>query len=188
MHETPNVVRTRGYLPHVEGGGYVQHVVFRVLDAMPPESDGVSFDDERARLLAIERWLDTGHGRCPLALEAAADVVVDTLNHFAGARYALHAFVVMPNHVHALVEPFREHALSAIVHSWKSFTAKRINALDGRSGPFWAREWYDRFMRDDAHFHQTMKYIERNPVVAGLCEAPEAWRWSSAARRSAGAR
>lgn len=180
MRETPNKVRTRGYPPHVEGAGYVQHVVFRTADALPESVLDADFPDERARIVAVERWLDAGHGACPLAKPRAAEIVVSALTHFAGARYALHAYAVMPNHVHVLVEPFREKALSEILKSWKIFTARRILPLTGGVSPFWAREWFDRFMRDEEHYRTTIRYIENNPVKAGLCGTPGDWRWSSA--------
>jgi putative DNA methylase len=184
-------VRSRGYLPHVEGAGYVQHVVFWVKDALPAALMDVAFADVRARTLAAERYLDRGFGLCPLSGKVA-EIVDVALRFFEGTRYALHAYVVMPNHVHALVEPFHERALSSIVHSWKSYTAKKILASTGDAGRFWAREWYDRFIRNEAHFFATVRYIERNPVAAGLCAHAEDWPWSSArdevCRRDAGAK
>lgn len=50
----------------------------------------------------------------------------------------------------------------------------------GKNGTFWMREYWDRYMRDADHLRQTVNYIHRNPVKAGLCAAPEDWRWSSA--------
>ena len=176
----PMRMRTRGYLPHYEGGTLIQHVIFRVADALPPEAETAVFDDERARFIAVERWLDAGHGSCPLAQGPAADAVLDTLKFFHGDRYALHAFVVMPSHVHVLIQPLNDHTLSRILFSWKSFTAKRINALLGLSGRVWHREWYDRFIRDAQHYDNTWRYIERNPVAAGLAATAEDWPWSSA--------
>jgi putative transposase len=72
-----------------------------------------------------------------------------------------------------------------VVHSWKSFTAHEINKLTGRSGPVWAVDYFDRFMRDEEHFHATVGYIEQNPVKARLVGSAEEWRFSSARRRVA---
>lgn len=44
----------------------------------------------------------------------------------------------------------------------------------------WMREYWDRFIRDDAHLRATIDYIHRNPVKAGLCREPSDWPWSSA--------
>jgi REP element-mobilizing transposase RayT len=86
----------------------------------------------------------------------------------------------MPNHVHVLITPQASHTLSSILQSWKSFTAKKANAVLGRSGSFWAPEYYDRAIRDEAHYANAVAYFEMNPVNAGLCNEPEQWRFSSA--------
>jgi REP element-mobilizing transposase RayT len=58
--------------------------------------------------------------------------------------------------------------------------------LGGRSGGFWARDYFDRYIRDDAHLAAVVRYVETNPVKAGLVERPEDWPWGSAARRHSG--
>jgi REP element-mobilizing transposase RayT len=102
------------------------------------------------------------------------------LLHFDTVRYRLFAWVVMPNHVHALLQLVPGRPLDRIVHSWKSYTAKQANRLLGRTGPFWAREYFDRVMRDDGHLVKTAAYIETNPVKAGLCASISDWQFSSA--------
>ena len=102
--------------------------------------------------------------------------------HFDGQHYRLLAWVVMPNHVHALLEIGSGYRLDRIVHSWKSYTAKKANRLLARTGSFWAPEYFDRFMRDDEHLARTTAYIEGNPVKAGLCENATDWQFSSAWR------
>jgi REP element-mobilizing transposase RayT len=93
-------------------------------------------------------------------------------------RYELHAFVVMPNHVHLLVTP---HVLAA---KWlgplKGFLAHQANALLGTHGPFWQDESYDHLVRTDAEFDRIQAYIEQNPVKAGLAGTTGEFRWSSA--------
>ena len=66
------------------------------------------------------------------------------------------------------------------MHSWKSYTSHAANKILQRSGDFWFREYFDRFIRDDRHFARAVNYIEENPVKAGLVRTREAWRWSSA--------
>jgi REP element-mobilizing transposase RayT len=94
-------------------------------------------------------------------------------------RYHLHAFVVMPNHVHLLVTP---HVPAA---RWlgplKGFTAHEANRLLGRDGPFWQGESYDHLVRDEEEFRRIQRYIEWNPVKACLAARPEEFPWSSAA-------
>ena len=69
-----------------------------------------------------------------------------------------------------------------MLHSWKSFTAQQANKELKLGGEFWAREYYDRFMRNEQHMAQAIAYIEQNPVKAGLVDKPEAWPFSSASR------
>ena len=114
----------------------------------------------------------------------AAELVENALLHFDGERYRLLAWCVMPNHVHVLFHVEAKDQLRRIVHSWKSYSAHAINEAIGRTCAVWQREYFDRFIRDDAHYFSTVKYIERNPVVAGLVTEAGDWAWSSAARRA----
>ena len=84
--------------------------------------------------------------------------------HFAGQRYDLYAFVVMPNHVHVLFQPFRGCEANAIIASWKSFTSHGINRLLGRSGTVWQKESFDTLVRNERHFHTIIRYIRENDL------------------------
>ena len=85
----------------------------------------------------------------------------------------------MPNHVHAVVQPVAGDSLGGIVQSWKSFTAKAANRLLGREGPFWHKDYFDRYIQDEGHLARTVDYVENNPVKAGLITAAADWPWSS---------
>ena len=74
----------------------------------------------------------------------------------------------MPNHVHVLVRPIGEHTLSQILHSWKSFAAKQINAALGRDGKVWQDESFDNIVRDEAALEKFSFYIQENPARAKL--------------------
>jgi len=132
----------------------------------------------------IEEYLDLGTGEQWLSRPPIAELVEQALLWFDAQRYCLHAWVLMPNHVHVLITPRLGNDLSEILQSWKSFTAKKANELLGRTGAFWQQEYFDRFVRHEQHFEDALKYIEFNPVKAGLCNHPESWRFSSAAWRS----
>jgi putative transposase len=170
--------RSRGYLPHCDERGLVQHIVFGLADALPNAYKGR--DDPVARLTWADREFDAGRGARLLAKAANAEVVQDSLLHADGARYALAAWCVMPTHVHVLVEQFDGHNLAEVVQRWKSFTAHAINKLENRSGPVWRREYFDRFMRSEQQFAWTLAYIENNPVAARLTANPGDWPYSSA--------
>ena len=128
----------------------------------------------------IDRELDAGLGACWLNREDVATLVQNALLHFDKERYRLLAWCIMPNHVHAVIELLQGHRLGSVLHSWKSFTANRANAMVGRSGPFWHDDYFDRFMRNENHLERTISYVEQNPVNAKLVDLPEDWPWSSA--------
>jgi REP element-mobilizing transposase RayT len=98
-------------------------------------------------------------------------------------QYRLHAWVLMPNHVHALLEP--RVALRRFTASLEGVSARNANATLGRVGePFWQDESFDRWIRDSSQFERVRSYIEQNPVKAGLAKKPEDWLWSSARQYS----
>jgi REP element-mobilizing transposase RayT len=158
----------RGYLPHFDSHDLSQHVVFRLFDAVPRDLDGG--DDV----------LDQNHGSAVLRDPGCATFVAETLLFGDRTRYALQAWCVMPNHVHVLIATGAGHELGNIVRSWKVYSTRRINALMARSGQLWATDYFDRFIRNQRHFETTKRYIEMNPVSAGLCASPRDWRFSSA--------
>ena len=176
---------SRGYLPHFDSPERIQHVVFRTADSLPahlrPDVIGVRRLSE-----ALDGLLDLGAGACPLSDVLAATTVEHALLHFDSERYRLLSWCVMPNHVHVLLEQIEGARLADIVKSWKAYTAAVINKHFGSAGRFWARDYFDRFMRDEAHLAQTVAYIENNPVKAGLCNEPSQWRFSSARLRLRG--
>ncbi|MBS1825583.1 MAG: transposase [Acidobacteria bacterium] len=115
-----------------------------------------------------------------LADERVADLVVETIRYGSDALglYELRAWVVMVNHVHVLIRPHVP--LARIMRTIKSFSGRRANLILGRSGPFWMGESYDHWVRGPEELERIVRYIERNPVAAGLVSRPEDWRWSSA--------
>lgn len=98
--------------------------------------------------------------------------------------YDLHAWVVMANHVHHLITPKIDP--SKITHSLKRFTAREASRILGVQGAFWQDESYDRLVRDAEEFKRIARYIEWNPVRAGIVKTPEEYPWSSAGRRQKG--
>src|SRR5690606_18388751 len=87
---------------------------------------------------------------------------------FDGERYELASFVVMPNHVHVLFRPLGGHGLSAIVKSWKGFTAREINQRICRTGALWQDEYWDRLIRNERHYFKVAEDIRENPAKANL--------------------
>ncbi|HZS48873.1 MAG TPA: transposase [Blastocatellia bacterium] len=180
---------SRGYLPHFDMQGLTQTMIFRLFDSMPR----VLLDEwrEELKLLSekeyeverrkrIDFYLDQGHGSCYLKNPMVAEIVQNTLLHFDSKRYQLHSWIIMPNHVHLLFTSKEGWELSQIAHSWKSYTASECNKILERKGEFWQREPFDRYIRNEQHYNNAIRYIENNPIKAGLCHNPEDWPWSSA--------
>ena len=99
--------------------------------------------------------------------------------HFDAKDYCLLAWVVMPNHVHLLVEIWQT-PQTQLIKDWKGFTARRINRVLGRSGKLWQDDYWDRYIRDEAHYRKVAHYFESNPIKAGLVKSPEQWHFRSA--------
>ena len=186
---------SRGYLPHFDGHDTTQMLTFRLADALPEavleswrrelHNDGRVHGAPDAQLRRrIEAYIDAGHGECWLRRPPIATVVESALLHFDGVRHALHAWAIMPNHVHAVLTPHDGVRVDGIMHSWKSYTAQVANRILGREGPFWQREYYDRFIRDAKHYTDAVYYVEQNPVNAGLCPEAADWPFGSARRRT----
>ncbi|HEU5080500.1 MAG TPA: transposase [Opitutaceae bacterium] len=123
---------SRGYLPHYNDDVVLQAVTYRLVDSLPMEVvlkiRELDKQSAPAAIRFFEHQLNKGCGSCILRDVVNASIVVDAWRFFDRRRYVLHAWVVMPNHVHVVVEPLADWALGTIVHSWKSFTAKRILA------------------------------------------------------------
>jgi REP element-mobilizing transposase RayT len=172
------------------------------LESLPEEK----WEVERRRRL--HEWIDAGHGSCLLSHRECAETVQNAFLHFDGQRYRLFAWVVMPNHFHVLFQPLKGWSVAKIVGSWKKFTGRRIkdwvratremtpleeenraareNCVPGNAvlpnceEPIWHHEYWDRYIRNEKHFHDAVDYIHNNPVKAGLYREPRHFTWSSA--------
>jgi REP element-mobilizing transposase RayT len=135
----------------------------------------------------IDRLLDSATcGPSWLRRPDVAETVVQALHYGESElrHYALHAYVVMPNHVHMLITPGV--ALPKILDSLKTSTAEIANRLLERGAlPFWDAESYDYWIQE-TEFEEICRYIERNPVKAALADEPCLYPWSSASRRRSG--
>jgi len=178
----------RGYIPHFDGGQTSQFLTFRLFDSLP-QSVIEEWREETSKLgeegktifrKNVESYLDKGSGSCLLKDERIARLTEDSLLFHHTKKYNLTAWVIMPNHIHFLATPLSNTELREIAHSIKSYTAHEANKLLNRSGQFWQHEPFDRYIRNRKHFVSVIRYIENNPVKAGLCAKPQDWRFSSA--------
>ena len=157
-------IRLKGYDYSQTGAYYVTIVTFHRDCLFGEIVDGEMYLNEYGEI--VQKWWD----EIPI--------------HFPNVE--LGAFVIMPNHVHVMIETRMGFPLQEILHSWKSFTANQANKLLGRSGEFWQREYFDRYIRNAEHYVQAVGYIEENPVKAGLAKVKMDWPWSSERFRNAG--
>lgn len=186
---------SRGYLPHCDVSGLFQHITFHLADSLPrtalermqQEIDLLPKEQQaRQQRQRLQELLDNGLGSCVLRADDCARIVEDSLLFGDEQRYRLLAWCIMPNHVHILIEQLPGWPLAKIVQSWKRHTSREIHRLEANArirhfpNPLWQRDYWDRFIRDERHFQAAKRYIEDNPVKAGLVEFAEDWPWGSA--------
>ena len=116
----------------------------------------------------FHRSLDECHGACQLRSASLAKIVGDAIRYGDGAKYDLDSFIVMPNHVHAIVQFRPGGGLEIVSQSWMRFTARQINKTTGQTGPFWQPEPFDHIIRSSEQFCYLHDYIANNPINANL--------------------
>ena len=188
LNKEAEIHKHRRRLPHWEQDGCTYFVTFRLADAIPQEklkawqeqkeiwlkhhpqpwSEKTAGEYEERFVEGLQKWLDAGYGSCALQAEAVRTIVENALRHFDGQRYALDEFVIMPNHVHLLVQPMAGFSLSSMLHSWKSFSSNIVNKQLGRSGTFWLDENFDHAVRSLSQLNHFRRYIAENPTQAYL--------------------
>jgi putative transposase len=94
--------------------------------------------------------------------------------------YALHAFVLMPDHLHVLLTPGETTTVEKPMQMIKGGSAHRIGIEKPQNFPIWHSGFHDRWMRDADEYRGSKHYIEQNPVEAKLVERPEDYAYSSA--------
>jgi REP element-mobilizing transposase RayT len=179
---------TRRNLPHWTRDGAIYWVTFRLADSLPQEklhawteergiwigthpepwseSDWQEYDERFGKRL--DEWLDAGYGSRALARPDVREAVRDCLMRFDGERLRVHAAVIMPTHVHALLEPLANHSLSELLKGMKGASARHANQLLGATGMFWLDESYDHIVRSQRQYAHFVRYIAENPRKAGL--------------------
>jgi len=108
----------------------------------------------------------------------ARQIVLDACKFFHEQRYELFAVVIMPEHVHILIQPFPKTeteywSIGSIMHSIKSYSSKQIPKAMLHIGKVWQDGRYDEMIRTEEEFNNKWEYIRQNPVKAGLSITPE---------------
>lgn len=182
----------RRNLPHWHPDGAFAFLTWRLYGTLPcgtgtpacaadprgqtvPETTGQRFkrlDSHLDNAKVGPKWLaDARVAACVEAAIIRGDAIL--------RQYELHAYVLMPNHVHLLVKPRIQ--LSKITKGIKGVSAKAANRiLRGAGKAFWQDESFDHWVRDESEYGKIRFYIEHNPVAARLVKKPKDWRWGSA--------
>lgn len=187
FNEHGEIEVTNNRLPHWQQDGCSYFITFRLADSLPqclldewkqelriwllkhPKPWGVEEEEvyHQRFSAARERWLDAGYGDCVLRFSLAREAFVHYLNQ---QDCEVWSFVVMPNHVHLLLSFSADVDLPVLMQRLKGGSSFEINKVIGRSGPLWARDYFDRLIRDQCHFANCARYIRRNPLKAQLGE------------------
>src|ERR1700733_1921286 len=173
----------RRNLPHCYPEGAAVFVTWRLFGALPPQKSLEGVKDGRA-FAALDRTMDRAQsGPAWLREPGVAEVVSKILEAADAERNLcrLHSFVVMPNHVHMLITPYR--SLRQVTNWIKGVSAREANqALNPTGQRFWQDESFDHWARSVQEFEKIERYIHENPVRAGLVREAVDWRFSSAGR------
>jgi len=116
----------------------------------------------------FHRSLDDCHGKCLLKRSRLAEIVGNAMLFYNEDKYYLDRFIVMPNHVHAIVQFRIGGSLKVVGQSWLRYTAREINAATNDSGVFWQPEPFDHIIRSPEQFEYLQQYIFENPKKANL--------------------
>ena len=119
--------------------------------------------------------------RQPLFVEhSCCQIVIDGIRFLRTCLgHRVHAYVLMPDHVHLVVTPRESSNISQIMHSLKLRTAREIGILLGSKGGIWQARFYERALRTPKDAEEAILYVHDNPMKAGLADRPEDYDWSS---------
>ena len=117
---------------------------------------------QRRYFQTIEKYADTHQGFCPFRADNCARTIIQSFEELPTSGWHIEHYALMPNHVHLLAH-------------WKGATSHAANQILQRSGAFWQRDWFDRVIRSKAELDRVKKYIQQNPVKAGLCQEWQAY-------------
>jgi len=123
---------------------------------------------------------ETWGRRAIFRAETWARLLIETLYHYRGSAYLLHAFVVMPDHIHVLLTP--KTSLEKAVQFIKGGFSYRAKKELGSSMEVWQKGFSDHRIRDAEDYARHVLYIQSNPVSKHLCEVAEEYPYSSAHR------
>ena len=179
------------HLPHWEQSAATYFLTFRLADSLPaalrdqwssqredwlrhhpePWSPAEERQYHQRFSMLMERWLDQGHGECLLRRAELRQAVEAVLMKFNTTRCHHHAWVLMPNHAHLVVSLAAGESLATLMKAWNGSSSRAVGLLLERSmsgKAFWQKDYFDRLIRDRAHFLRCLRYVKGNPTKARL--------------------
>ena len=129
---------------------------------------------EPGALFHIRIAVDREKKQKPLTDLVLAQAILDSVRFYEDKmRWHVTLFLLMPDHLHALLSFARHESMSEVIRDWKRFH-RRTNRI------IWQEGYFDHRLRNDERGEQLsakINYIRQNPIVAGLCAKPEDWQW-----------
>jgi putative transposase len=195
LHETLSFRRRK--LPHWTVRGASYFVTVRCADSLPREAvlrlhemhaslrqlvprDPQFVYLQRKLFQTLEKFLDAGHGSCPLANPRAADAVLANFEAMERDGVGVPHFSILPNHWHAIIKPDIDSPsrFAEIMKTIKGRSARDVRKIVGGTGPVWQPEQFDRWIRDEREYQKWVEYIRQNPVKAGLVTCWQEHGWT----------
>lgn len=163
-------------LPHYHLSNATYFITFRLAGSLPAEV----WKKLKKEYELEKRWL---------AEPRFAEIAMRELHALHPNNYHLHAYCLMSNHCHMLLNqqdipeppPIDGKHYTAVSHAMrllKGRTGYACAELLGRKGAFWQHESYDHVVRDEKEFMRILEYIVNNPVKAGLVENWQDWAYT----------
>ena len=161
------------HLPHWYQPDKTVFITFRLADSLPASRrkeitieliniEETNKENQKARRKAImnkmEQWLNSGYGSCLLAQSEVRNIVEQSLQYFDNKDWHLHAYVIMPNHIHILATPITEIPCQQIINNVKSYTQHCI-----QTEHLWQKGMFDHTVRNEESFKKIINYIADNP-------------------------
>lgn len=154
-------------LPHIQVENMLNFITFRTHKSIDGYVQKISSQplDTKTKQFAIDCYLDRS-SQGAYFFDEETTVMKEILLAFDGELYELLSFAVMPNHIHIVVKPLCD--LAVIMQKIKGKNARVLNERLGLQGAFWAKEYYDKVLRDAKQIRTTVEYVLNNPIKAGL--------------------